>query len=280
MKNDRQIATVVILIISTFIIGIFFGYKLSMYRGDPGSRSAASQSSTPASASSELTSGATTVTETSASSSEESTVEDCFNYLAIGNSITRHAPTDFWWNNVGMAASDIEHDYYHIVLKHLEEKFGNVNGVILNLSVWEYESGDRTGTLDHYLQPFLNPDLDLITIMLGENVDDIETYQEDYVALLKYIRSKAPNARILVVGDFWIVDGRDEMEFNACALTDAEYVSLEGIAGNEEYYCGIGTTVYDEDGDEHIVEHDGVAMHPGDAGMAAIAERIIAAIDN
>ncbi|MBO4425486.1 MAG: hypothetical protein J5776_00605, partial [Clostridiales bacterium] len=95
-----------------------------------------------------------------------------------------------------------------------------------------------------------------------------------------YIRSKAPNARILVVGDFWIVDGRDEMEFNACALTDAEYVSLDGIAGNEEYYCGIGTTVYDKYGNEHIVDHEGVAMHPGDAGMAAIAERIIEAIDN
>jgi hypothetical protein len=282
MKNNRQIATVVILIISTFIIGTFCGYKLSIIRNDPAIRAEASKSSTtpPSSASSDQTSGTTTVTETSPSSSEENTTEACFNYLAIGNSITRHGLTDFWWNYAGMAASDREHDYYHIVMKHLEEKYGNVNGEILNLSIWEVQAEDRDGTLPEYLEPFLNPDLDLITIMLGENADNLETYQEDYVAMLKFIHSKAPNARILVVEDFWIVEERNEMEFNACALTGAEYVSLDGIAGNEDYYCGIGTTVYDKYGNEHTVEHEGVAMHPGDAGMAAIAERIIEAIDN
>ena len=282
MKNDRQTATVVILIISAFIVGIFCGYKFSLYRGNPGSSLTSSQSSSDISQaeSALLTSVTSSVPETSPSVSEESTTEACFNYLAIGNSITRHGLTDFWWNYAGMAASDREHDYYHIVMKHLEEKYGNVNGEILNLSIWEVQAEDRDGTLPEYLEPFLNPDLDLITIMLGENADNLETYQEDYVAMLKFIRSKAPNARILVVGDFWIVDGRDEMEFNACALTGAEYVSLDGIAGNEDYYCGIGTTVYDKYGNEHTVEHEGVAMHPGDAGMAAIAERIIEAIDN
>ena len=55
-----------------------------------------------------------------------------------------------------------------------------------------------------------------------------------------------------------------------------EYVSLEGVKGNPEYYCGMGTVVYDEEGNEHLVTHDGVAVHPGDRGMQAIADRVIA----
>lgn len=45
-----------------------------------------------------------------------------FNYLAIGNSITKHALADYWWNEMGMAASSEEKDYVHLVASALEEK--------------------------------------------------------------------------------------------------------------------------------------------------------------
>lgn len=281
MNNNRQTAIVVILIIAAFVAGIFYGYKLTEYGNEPVSGTEASRNSTSSSSSETPPSSSITASEeTSVSESEESLPEDSFNYLAIGNSITRHGIRDFWWNNIGMAASDAQHDYYHLVLKYLEDKYGNVTGGICNFSVWEVQAEDRDGTLTEFLEPFLNPDLDLITVQLGENVDDLETYQEDYVSMLKFIRSKAPNARILVIEDFWTVDDRYDMEFAACALTDAEFVPLDGIASNDEYYCGTGTTVYDEYGNEYTVEHEGVAMHPGDEGMAAIAERIISTLES
>ena len=59
----------------------------------------------------------------------------------------------------------------------------------------------------------------------------------------------------------------------------AGFVSLEGIAGNERYYCGLGAIVYDRNGNAHTVEHDGVSMHPGDDGMRVIAEAIIKVLD-
>ena len=63
---------------------------------------------------------------------------------------------------------------------------------------------------------------------------------------------------------------------SACGRLSAQ----TGIADNEQYYCGLGTTVYDKDGNPHTVKNEGVAMHPGDKGMELIAERIIEAIES
>lgn len=39
--------------------------------------------------------------------------KDSFNYLAIGNSITRHGINEYWWNENGMAATTLDNDYVH-----------------------------------------------------------------------------------------------------------------------------------------------------------------------
>lgn len=44
-----------------------------------------------------------------------------YDYLAIGNSITLHSECDFWWNECGMAATNKDNDYVHIVSKELSE---------------------------------------------------------------------------------------------------------------------------------------------------------------
>lgn len=205
---------------------------------------------------------------------------DEYNYLAIGNSITLHGIESIWWNEIGMAASDEEHDYYHLVLKYLEENNNLVNGVPYNFCEWETTTSDRNETLK-YLDHYLDSGLDLVTIQLGENAQlgesekNLKAYQEDYVSLINYVKEKAPNARILVIDDFWSDGYRNARKKNAAEETGVEFVSLEGITNNKEYYCGLNTIVYDKDGGEHIVEHDGVANHPGDKGMAAIASRII-----
>lgn len=197
-----------------------------------------------------------------------------FKYLAIGNSLTLHAKTSFWWNENGMAASDKNHDYFHLVVDYLNTNNGPVYAVPTNFAAWEVQTHDRDETL-MFLEPYLNKEIDLITIQVAENAHDISTFEKDFISLINFVKDKCPKARVLVVGDFWKYSNRDEQKERACKKAGAEYVSLHGIKDNKEYFCGIGTRVLGDDGKEHIVEHDGVAAHPGDKGMKAIAERII-----
>ena len=50
-----------------------------------------------------------------------------FNYLAIGNSITCHGITDFWWNEAGMAATTKEKDFVHLVAAGVKNIGGGKN---------------------------------------------------------------------------------------------------------------------------------------------------------
>ncbi len=177
-----------------------------------------------------------------------------------------------------MAASDLDHDYYHIVLRHLDHKHDKVHGEAVAFSQWEVQSHDRDETFS-MLDPYLNEEIDLITIQLGENAEDLDTFESDYESFINHIKDICPKTRIIIIGDFWTNANRDELKIEAARNTNVEYVSLEGIKDNIDYYAGMGTTVYDDDGNPHRINHKGVATHPGDKGMEAIAERIIAVID-
>ena len=85
----------------------------------------------------------------------------------------------------------------------------------------------------------------------------------------------APDAQILVIGDFWDKGQKDEIKQKASEETGVEFISLDEIKGLEEYQCGMDTTVFDSEGNPHTVEHSGVAKHPSDIGMKWIAEKII-----
>ena len=176
-----------------------------------------------------------------------------------------------------MAATEEEKDYFHIVSNQIEQQLGAVFSFPMNFSVWETQYHDRDETLE-FLDKYLAPEIDLITVQLGENAFNLNTYKQDYSSLLSYLRKSCPKARILVVGDFWTYQDRDGLKEQACAEVGVEYVSLMGIKDNKKYQCGLGSTVFDADGKPHIVEHEGVASHPGDKGMAAIADRILQAV--
>lgn len=206
----------------------------------------------------------------------EDCTESSFDYLAIGNSITIHGTCDYWWNEIGMAASEEEKDYVHLLSDGLQEKVGAVNCSTVNLAMWETLATDRAEMLA-FIEAYLNDELDLVTIQLGENAKELETFAGDFKYLIQYIQKNAANAKIIVIGDFWKYENRDEIKQSVAEECGVMYVSLREIINDPTYQCGIGTVVKDPDGNAHIVEHSGVARHPGDAGMQYIADKVMEA---
>lgn len=201
---------------------------------------------------------------------------ETFDYLAIGNSITTHDACDYWPNTSGMAASTPEKDYFHLVSAGLEATKGKVNSYAFSLFAWEVIATDR-GEMATLTDRYLTEDLDLITIQLGENAQDLSTFQDDYVYLIQHIRQLAPNAKILILGDFWSYEDRNLLKMQAAQQCGAIFVSLDAIMDDPTYQAGEKIEVTDQFGQIHEIRHGGVAKHPSDEAMAYIAQAILSA---
>ena len=93
----------------------------------------------------------------------------------------------------------------------------------------------------------------------------IDVFKKELDALIKYLDGKG-GAKIIVTTGFWKHPGDKQIR----ALTDeAGYDLVElGDLGEDDKMKAIG-----------LFEHSGVANHPGDEGMKAIAERISAVLE-
>lgn len=58
--------------------------------------------------------------------------------------------------------------------------------IAFNFSKWEMMDTDRAETLD-LLDGYLNKYLNLVTIQLGENISDLETFEKDFRFFLECI---------------------------------------------------------------------------------------------
>ena len=201
-----------------------------------------------------------------------------YGYLAVGNSITLHPVNEVWWQEAGMAASSKEKDFVHLVADALAETRGKV--ALQAVYFYEWETGsDRAAALPA-LEPYLDSRLNLITLQLGENVTDKTGFEADFEALIRYLQEKAPEARILVIDNFFPDGEMTAMKRQAAANTGTEFVSLEALQGDASLRAGAGTLVYDGEGNPHPIEHPDVAEHPGDEGMRRIAEAVTEALAN
>ena len=204
--------------------------------------------------------------------------DTAFNYLAIGNSITKHDICDYWWNEIGMAASIEDKDYVHLLSNSLENRHEDVFTYAYNFYIWEAQSTDRAETLE-LLEPYLDSMLNLVTIQLSENVSNMDTFEKDFAELVNYVHEKAPKAQIVIIDDFWDNGDKSIIKERIATEHGLQFVDLDEIKGKLSYQCGLGTIVYDADGSLHKVEHDGVAVHPGDLGMKYIADAVMETID-
>lgn len=201
-------------------------------------------------------------------------------YLAIGNSVTQHGisqAVNWQVDDRGMAATRAEKDYVH----RLATYFDNADSTFslfrqANCAFWETETEDRSGTFNR-IDAIIDEqsDWDLITIQLGENASDTTTLQADYINLIKHIKTKCPDAFVVMIGDCFRSTSRDLMKKNACKVTFTPFVDLSGYTSASNFYSSMGTIIYKSDGTTFEVTNSGVAGHPGDNGFRIIAQEIL-----
>lgn len=189
----------------------------------------------------------------------------------LGNSITIHAPAPEvgWYNDWGMSASAEEKDYVHIVIREIEKRTGRKADVrIRNLSSFERDFHHYDYSLDQDLIDFAP---EILVVALGENVPEFETneeriaYRDAFRKLLSgFLQKNAPSTTI-VRGVFWKSAWKDRMMQEAAEALGVKFVKADFSTDDSMMAWG-------------LFEHQGVQMHPGDKGMEAIAQSIIAAI--
>lgn len=186
------------------------------------------------------------------------------NVLIIGNSITRHGPSEDlgWTNDCGMAATSEDKDFAHVLFKKICDAQPEVKP--------ELQLGRVTNeaAMTGYEQ-LLPCKADLIVIELGDNyrgkADEAEL-QKPYEKMIAALKKGHP-CRVICVSA-WGNPALNPFIKKAAENQGATYVDIAPLFED----------VNNRAASEGHFKHDGVNWHPGDRGMKAIAETLWTAI--
>lgn len=183
--------------------------------------------------------------------------------LILGNSIVRHPPLPSigWNNNWGMAASSIDSDFVHILIRNIKAKdsgcqvmYENIADFEAGYTKWDYRKADT----------FVRFNPDIIIMRIAENVNDKLASKNDFVDyydnLINYIDT-GKHAMIFVCNGWWknkyvnklLEDYADQRGFPF--INQTILYSPETIATGE-------------------YKNQDVQQHPNNLGMRRIAESI------
>jgi len=208
-------------------------------------------------------------------------------WIALGNSITKHAVNNtFWWGEWGMAATVKEKDYVHVLNGLFEQDYNTpVAFDAVNIAGWER---DFTGFNKESLRSHFSGDEDVVLIRLGENVPGTEAayavYKQELTKLVTFLKGLVPNATFVLTGNFWTNAQKDAIQKTVADENNCIWVRLSQL-DKAENKSTVDTKVFGADGQWHTISEGGtsaagVAMHPGDLGMKNIATAIFNGIKN
>jgi len=185
--------------------------------------------------------------------------------LFVGNSITLHGvKADIGWNaEWGMAASEKEKDYVHLLMESVKRTAPDACFCICQVAEWEraYKEGETKFPLYEAARSFA---ADILIMRCVENCPkadmDTDLLAQKYDALIEHLKG-SDAAQVIVTTGFWHHPGDEAL----CRVATDRYKPLIplGDLGDDDAMKAIG-----------LFEHMGVANHPGDLGMKAIADRI------
>ena len=184
--------------------------------------------------------------------------------LILGNSITHHSPAPEigWTGDWGMAASAKDRDFVHRLAGMLEES--GVRVELRERNVADFERDPSLPLSDTFADDLaFKPDTVVLRICENTPAERFEDFAAAYEDLIQLFR-RDPGCRVFAVGPFWKNDRAEELLSEAADRTGARWVSLASLHSGE-YQALVQFS------------HAGVAAHPSDKGMEAIARIILAA---
>lgn len=180
--------------------------------------------------------------------------------LILGNSIVKHAPEpSIGWNgDWGMAASSKEKDFVSVFTEHVK-KSNYFKSVVIdseNIAFWE---NDFNYDLNQLID-ISKRDYDILIVRLGENVAAVEGYE---VALNKMINHfKNINTTTIITGLVWYNQSKEDIHKKVAKENGYKYISLSAFRNQQNNYS------------YGLFEDTGVAAHPSDLGMIALADSL------
>ncbi|RLS46129.1 MAG: SGNH/GDSL hydrolase family protein [Planctomycetota bacterium] len=194
--------------------------------------------------------------------------------LFLGNSITLHgpAPKIGWTGNWGMAASSLEKDYVHVLTAQIAKAAGGMPEVKAK-NIADFERNLDAFNVTEGLKDELEFQADLIIVAIGENSAALATdeaklrFKTSFDKLLAELKRHG-NPTLIVRSQFWADAAKDERMKQACLDAGGTFVDISKLGADEANFAR----------SERKFEHAGVAGHPGDKGMQALADELWKAI--
>ena len=190
--------------------------------------------------------------------------------LFLGNSITLHgpAPQIGWIGNWGMAASTRDKDYVHRLVAHIAKAAGDEPRVMVrNIADFERELG--AFNIHETLKEELAFQPDVIIVAIGENAASPKTddaraqFATAFANLLAELKQHG-QPTILVRSQFWQDAEKDQLMKRASTDAGVLFLDINKLGYDAANFARA----------ERQIDHAGVAGHPGDKGMEALADAL------
>ena len=188
--------------------------------------------------------------------------------LFVGNSIAKHAPKPSigWDRDCGMAASGVDCDFVHIIVKMIMEKYdANVSYGIAQAAQYARTFTEKGPECDY--REARDFGANLILMFYGANVP--KTYDTD-------ANPKKTFGKAYEDMRCFLADGRDVPIFHSQGFYIREKLDAEKLEVAKKY----GDKFIYIDDIRRLPESHGMFNHPGDLGMKMLAERFFSEMES
>lgn len=167
-----------------------------------------------------------------------------------------------------MAASESDKDYVAQLSSNLSQATScNTKAERVNFSAFERNFWTETTEVARKYIVSSAANANLIIVQLSDNVSDSDfttyEFEKHYAGFVKELAAASPVATVVCIGPWWSHPGKDEAITRSCRAITGTAVSISDLRTDPDNRATSSS------------KNPGVAAHPSDAGMAAIATRII-----